>query len=65
MAKGRYPEAFDSLCRIRHTKLQAARDLFYIHILIEEEAALVSGNNRFIELFTIPRSSSLCPSPLF
>lgn len=56
MSKQRYPEAFASLCRIRHTKLQAARDLFYIHVLIEEENALVSGNNRFLELFTVPRN---------
>ena len=27
--KGRYREAFNSLCRLRNTKLQAARDLYY------------------------------------
>ncbi|KAH0535943.1 hypothetical protein FGG08_007163 [Glutinoglossum americanum] len=57
--KGRYEKAYKSLCRLRNTPLQAARDLFYIHAVLEEEASLVgeTGNylTRFIELFTIPR----------
>lgn len=28
MMKGRYPKAFESLRRFRHTDLQAARDLY-------------------------------------
>ncbi|KAL8861920.1 MAG: hypothetical protein Q9178_001790 [Gyalolechia marmorata] len=56
--KGRYHEAFMSLCRLRNTPLQAARDLYYIHAQITEEAAIIGNSNyvsRFIELFTIPR----------
>ncbi|MCJ1245397.1 hypothetical protein MMC30_002601 [Trapelia coarctata] len=56
--KGRYSDAFRSLCRLRNTPLQAARDLYYIHAQILEEAAIIGHNNyvtRFIELFTIPR----------
>lgn len=56
--KGRYAEAFKSLCRLRNTPLQAARDLYYIHAQLLEEAAIIGKNNyitRFIELFTIPR----------
>lgn len=56
--KGRYKESFESLCRLRNTPLQAARDLYYIHAQIIEEADIIGKNNyvtRFIELFTIPR----------
>lgn len=56
--KGRYNDAFKSLCRLRNTPLQAARDLYYIHAQILEEAAIIGRNNyvtRFVELFTIPR----------
>ena len=56
--KGRYGDAFRSLCRLRNTPLQAARDLYYIYAQIQEEADIIGKNNyvtRFIELFTIPR----------
>ncbi|MDI1489628.1 MAG: hypothetical protein OHK93_000825 [Ramalina farinacea] len=56
--KGRYADAFRSLCRLRNTPLQAARDLYYIHAQIQEEADIIGRSNyvtRFIELFTIPR----------
>ena len=56
--KGRYADAFKSLCRLRNTPLQAARDLYYIHAQLIEEAEIIGQSNyvtRFIELFTIPR----------
>ena len=56
--KGRYTKAFQSLCRLRNTPLQAARDLYYIHAQISEEAEIIGTSNyitRCIELFTIPR----------
>ncbi len=56
--KHRYAKAFQSLCRLRNTPLQAARDLYYIHAQIQEEADIIGKSNyvgRFIELFTIPR----------
>ena len=64
MSKGRYPQAYKSLLRLRNTPLQAASELYYIHaqlqaeqILIEESGVSAKGNffTRFIELFTIPR----------
>ncbi|KAK0554663.1 hypothetical protein OC846_001997 [Tilletia horrida] len=58
MKKNRYPEAYASLCRLRFHKLQAARDLFYISVQLDEEAKIVRGETyigRFVELFTIPR----------
>ena len=56
--KGRYGDAFKSLCRLRNTPLQAARDLYYIFAQIQEESDIIGKSNyvtRFIELFTIPR----------
>jgi hypothetical protein len=58
MKKNRYPEAYRSLLRLRHSSLQAARDLYYIHVQLVEESKIIHGTNyfvRFSELFTIPR----------
>jgi sugar porter (SP) family MFS transporter len=58
MKKDRYPEAYRSLLRLRHSSLQAARDLYYIHVQLVEESKIIHGTNyfvRFSELFTIPR----------
>ncbi|KAG8686806.1 hypothetical protein FRC11_008342 [Ceratobasidium sp. 423] len=57
MDKGRYPQAFESLCRLRKTKIMAARDLYYIHtLLVAEEQVKPSGKWRVLELFTVPRN---------
>lgn len=65
LKKGRHVKAWKSLLRLRNTPLQAARDLFYIHCLLEQEDKMIqeAGLNvngsvftRFIELFTIPRN---------
>ncbi|KAI9775686.1 MAG: hypothetical protein M1839_000953 [Geoglossum umbratile] len=57
--QGRYEKAYKSLCRLRNTPLQAARDLYYIHAVLVAESKIAGdvGNyfTRFIELFTIPR----------
>jgi len=58
MKKNRYPDAYRSLLRLRHSPLQAARDLYYIHVQLVEETRIIRGTNyfvRFTELFTIPR----------
>lgn len=58
MKKNRYPQAFKSLLRLRKHKIQAARDMYYIHVLLEEERSIMKPGNyfkRLSELFTIPR----------
>ncbi|KAI9452476.1 hypothetical protein BJY52DRAFT_1403480 [Lactarius psammicola] len=50
MSKGRYPDAYKSLERLR------PRDLYYIHVLLEAEKELTRGRNRYLELFTVPRN---------
>lgn len=58
MKKGRYLKAYRSLQRLRFTSLQAARDLYYIHCLLEVEKTVIGENSwitRLRELFTVPR----------
>ena len=56
ISKGRYDEAFKELCRLRFSPVQAARDLYYIHVLLEAENVMKKGRNRVVEMFTIPRN---------
>ncbi|KAL1853479.1 hypothetical protein Plec18170_005476 [Paecilomyces lecythidis] len=56
--KGMMAKAYKSLCRLRNTELQAARDLYYIHAQIRVEQEITGQSNyvtRFVQLFTIPR----------
>jgi hypothetical protein len=58
MKKGKYDRAYKSLVRLRNSKIQAARDLYYVHAQLSIEKEIIGRNNyftRFIELFTIPR----------
>jgi hypothetical protein len=58
MKKRRYPESFQSFCRLRNTEMQAARDLYYAHCQVMEERdafAGVSFLHRARELVTVPR----------
>lgn len=54
--KQKYEEAFQALCKLRHTKLQAGRDLFLIHHLLEGEDEIMKQQQPFLELFTIGRN---------
>lgn len=58
--KNMFRKAFNSLVRLRNTELQAARDLYYIHVQIKLEKELLGAHQstyirRLVELFTIPR----------
>lgn len=58
MKKDRYPQAWKSLCRLRHNKIQAARDMYYVHVQLELERQVVKADSywrRFGELFKVPR----------
>ncbi|KAL7271887.1 hypothetical protein RUND412_005329 [Rhizina undulata] len=56
MLNGNHSRAFDSLARLRWTKVQAARDLFYMHTLLEAEKHIERGKSKFVEMFTVPRN---------
>ncbi|POR32309.1 Polyol transporter 5 [Tolypocladium paradoxum] len=56
--KNRYADALRSLLRLRNCPVQAARDLYYIHVQLQVEREFFGRGNyigRFVELFTIPR----------
>ena len=51
-----YEKAFRSLCRLRHSRLQAARDLFLMHHLLDGEEKIKQNRNRFVELWSVDRN---------
>lgn len=58
MKKARLADAWASMRKIRKSDLQAARDLYYAYVQLEEENKVIQGKtyiSRFTELFTIPR----------
>lgn len=58
MKKDRYPQAWASLLQLRNHPLQAARDMYSIHAVLEIEREVIGQSTymtRFVELFTIPR----------
>ena len=58
MKNNKYPKAFRSLLRLRHSELQAARDMYLVHVQLELEKSIVRADSffrRFGELFSIPR----------
>ncbi|KAF2834977.1 sugar transporter family protein [Patellaria atrata CBS 101060] len=54
--KKKYEEAFNALCSLRYTKLQAARDMFLIHHLLKGEERIMAQQQPFRELFSIGRN---------
>ncbi|GAB7354559.1 hypothetical protein MBLNU459_g5014t1 [Dothideomycetes sp. NU459] len=67
MDKGRYREAFESLCTLRKARLQAARDLYDIHIrlMLEREMKPSSTWQRATKLFSVPRNRRAAQSAFF
>nr|XP_019006735.1 uncharacterized protein I203_00328 [Kwoniella mangroviensis CBS 8507]OCF70196.1 hypothetical protein I203_00328 [Kwoniella mangroviensis CBS 8507] len=58
MRKGRMPEAFKSMRKLRKHDVQAARDLFYAWVQWEAEKKVIGDRSmfrRFADLFTVPR----------
>ncbi len=56
ISKGRYDKAYEAIRRLRKSNIQAARDLYYIHVLLEVEREIQTGRNLFLEMFTVPRN---------
>lgn len=56
IGRGRYPAAFTELTRLRRSRVQAARDLYYIHVLLLAENEVKQGRNRLREMFTVRRN---------
>lgn len=58
LTKNRHGDAFKAICRLRNHKLQAARDLFYMHVGLqaEREAMSIGKQSRLKEFFTVRRN---------
>lgn len=58
LSKNRHQEAYASVCQLRHEKVQAARDLFYMYTLLEaeRETMAIGKANKLKEFFTIRRN---------
>lgn len=56
MSKGRHARAYESMCRLRYCKVQAARDQFYMYKGLEAEAQIQVGRNKIAELVSVPRN---------
>lgn len=58
LTKNRHQEAYHAVCQLRYSKVQAARDLFYMHTLLEAEKSAMSigKSSRIKEFLTIRRN---------
>lgn len=65
MEKGKYPQAFQSMCRLRNHRIQAARDIYYAHKLLIVEQKEHAGRNLFKEFFLVRRNRRAAQSAWF
>lgn len=65
MEKGQFEKAFDSLCRLRKHKIQAARDMYYAYKLLEVEQSERAGRNLWREFFLVRRNRRAAQSAFF
>ena len=65
MTRDNYGKAYESLCRLRSSTLQAARDLYYIHKTLEVEMKMKEGKNLWREMFAVPRNRRAAQSSFF
>ena len=56
MGKGRHAKAYQSMVRLRYSRVQAARDVFYMHTLLEAESDMKLGQSKLLELVRVPRN---------
>lgn len=56
MRQKQYYHAYRSICTLRNHKIQAARDLYYMHTLLEAENNMNLGRNKMWELIKVPRN---------
>lgn len=54
--KNRYKDAFNSLVQFRNSKIQAARDLYYMALMIEINDRMNEGHNAFWDIFAVGRN---------
>lgn len=65
LTKDRHLEAYHAICKLRYSKIQAARDLFYMHTLLEAERETMdtvgrSYGAKLREIFAVRRNRHAC-----
>jgi MFS family permease len=65
MEKGRFDKAFKALNRLRMSKLQAARDMYYAYKLLEVESSQREGKSLWKEFFGVRRNRRAAQSSFF
>jgi len=67
VGKGKFAEAYASLCKLRNTQVQACRDLYQMHLSIEEEKKLApkTWSKKVTQLFSVPRNRRAAQSAFF
>ncbi|KAI9879434.1 MAG: hypothetical protein M1830_008565 [Pleopsidium flavum] len=56
MSKGRHAKAYRAMIKLRYSKVQAARDVYYMHTLLDAESNMKIGQSKVLELITVPRN---------
>ncbi|PYH87859.1 MFS sugar transporter [Aspergillus ellipticus CBS 707.79] len=56
MSRNCYDQAYQSMCSLRFIKVQAARDMYYMHTLLQAETDMKLGQNKLVELIAVPRN---------
>lgn len=58
LSEGRHAAAYEAMSRLRHSKVQAARDIFYMAMLLETERSMANSRSKskFKEIITVPRN---------
>lgn len=56
MGQAQHKKAYRSMVRLRFSKVQAARDVFFMHVLLEAEAKTKIGSGSMAELIRVPRN---------
>lgn len=54
--KGNFVKAYESLCKFRNHKIQAARDLYYMTLLIEINERMNEGHNPLVDIIAVARN---------
>jgi len=65
MEKGKFDKAFTAFARLRTTRVQAARDMYYAYKMLEIEAAQREGKNLWKEFFMVKRNRRAAQSSFF
>lgn len=56
MSKGKYEKAYAAMLRLRKVDVLAARDIYYIFVLLQEESSIVHTHNKLWEILKIGRN---------